>query len=1079
MTRGTVATSRRYRPTRPSRPPIPNPFRTWRARHITAALAVCLSLPLLTACNGSDGDGSDTPSGAVPADHVRIHYHRDAGDYEGWGIHTWAGTRYGEMPWEDDSLAPDGTDDFGAYFDLPLAESANRVHFLFRRGVDGEWRKDPANGADKSVPGEDGGEYWFVQNDNTRHDTRPDPGTGDHGSLAQASAHWLNRDTVAWNVSGSSEGDYALHYSASASLAHSGDRITGADGHFELTHAGDSLPPALAERFPHLSDYDVFTVNGADATVVKAALRGQLGVVARNAAGETTKVSGVQIPGVLDDLYARAATDVALGVTYAGESPVFRVWAPTAQSVRLLRFESASDPDPDAVAMTRNPDTGVWAYAGSVGDDRMFYLYEVTVFAPAVQEIVTNRVTDPYSVALGLDSDRSFAVDLGDERLAPAGWNRLEKPALDAPEDIVLYELHVRDFSVSDETVAPQSRGKFSAFAETGTDGMKHLAALADAGLTHVHLLPTFDIATVPENAADRQAPDKTAMKAAVSSDPASEQPQAEIAAVADDDAFNWGYDPYHYNVPEGSYASDAADPTARIVEFRRMVQGLNEAGLRVVMDVVYNHTHASGQGDLSVLDRVVPGYYHRLDPETGEVETSTCCQNTATEHAMMRKLMVDSVVHWATAYRVDGFRFDLMGHHMKADMEAVRHALDELTQAKDGVDGSSVYVYGEGWNFGEVANDARGVNAIQRNMAGTGIGSFNDRLRDAVRGGSPFDDPAGTIANQGFINGLHYDPNSSADAGTGELLRLADRIRIGLTGNLKGYVLENRNGDRVAGGEIPYGDDAAPTGYTADPQEVITYVSAHDNLTLWDVNAFKMPLDATTAERVRAQNLGISLSLLGQGIPFFHAGVDLLRSKSMDRNSYDSGDWFNRLDWSYGGNNWARGLPPKADNGDKWSIIAPRLAGIEAPGGADIQRTRDHMLEMLQVRDSTPLLRLRTAAQIRNRVRFHNTGPEQIPGVIVMSIADGDGGVATRLDEQWQTVVVAINATTDPVTVADDRFRGATLDLHPVLAHGTDPVIQGAVFDGTNGRLDVPARTTAVFVGESALEANAAATAE
>ncbi len=187
------------------------------------------------------------------------------------------------------------------------------------------------------------------------------------------------------------------------------------------------------------------------------------------------------------------------------------------------------------------------------------------------------------------------------------------------------------------------------------------------------------------------------------------------------------------------------------------MVKSLNETGLRVVMDVVYNHTNAAGQAEKSVLDRIVPGYYHRL-LEDGTLATSTCCANTATEHAMMEKLMVDSIVTWARDYKVDGFRFDLMGHHSKANLLAVRAALDELTLAADGVDGSKIYLYGEGWNFGEVANDARFVQATQTNMDGTGIGTFNDRLRDAVRGGGPFD--GDHRVNQGFASGLYTDPN-------------------------------------------------------------------------------------------------------------------------------------------------------------------------------------------------------------------------------------------------------------------------------------------------------------------------------
>ena len=213
------------------------------------------------------------------------------------------------------------------------------------------------------------------------------------------------------------------------------------------------------------------------------------------------------------------------------------------------------------------------------------------------------------------------------------------------------------------------------------------------------------------------------------------------------------------------------------------MVQSLNDTGLRVVMDVVYNHTNASGQAENSVLDRIVPGYYHRLD-ESGGVTTSTCCANTATEHEMMGRLMVDSVVTWAKQYKVDGFRFDLMGHHTKQNMLDVRAALDALTLADDGVDGSSIYLYGEGWNFGEVADGARFEQATQLNMGGTGIGTFSDRLRDAVRGGGPFDEGDSLITNQGYINGLWYDSNGglTQPAALDELLLSAEEIAFAMS---------------------------------------------------------------------------------------------------------------------------------------------------------------------------------------------------------------------------------------------------------------------------------------------------------
>ena len=267
----------------------------------------------------------------------------------------------------------------------------------------------------------------------------------------------------------------------------------------------------------------------------------------------------------------------------------------------------------------------------------------------------------------------------------------------------------MRDFSITDETVPAEHRGTYLAFTDSGSAGMQHLRRLAGAGLNTVHLLPVFDIATIPERRADQATPACDLE----SFGPASEEQQACVDAVAADRRLQLGLRPVALH--DARRAPTRLIPRARPApgEFRQMVAALNGAGLRVVMDVVYNHTTASGQAAKSVLDRIVPGYYHRLSA-TGTVETSTCCQNTATEHRMMEKLMVDSVVTWARAYKVDGFRFDLMGHHSLANMLAVREALDDLTLERDGVDGRRIYVYGEGWDFGEVAGGARFRQARQ-----------------------------------------------------------------------------------------------------------------------------------------------------------------------------------------------------------------------------------------------------------------------------------------------------------------------------------------------------------------------------
>ena len=747
--------------------------------------------------------------------------------------------------------------------------------------------------------------------------------------------------------------------------------------------------------------------------------------------------------------------------------PTVRLWAPTARSVKLLLYADSNPATvPQSLAMTADPATGVWRIAGNASWYGRYYLYEVEVFVRSTGRVETNRVTDPYSASLAKNSQRTQILDLADPAWAPLGWplQGILKPRLEAPEDIVLYELHVRDFSASDASVPAAERGTFKAFTRKGSNGMKHLAALAAAGLTHVHLLPAFDIATIDEDKSTWRSPAGDL----ASFPPDSPEQQARVAAVADADGFNWGYDPWHYSVPEGSYSTNPDGPT-RILEFRQMVRALNESGLRVVMDVVYNHTSASGQDPRSVLDRIVPGYYHRLNAD-GNVENSSCCSNTATENDMMRKLMVDSVVSWARQYKVDGFRFDLMGHHMKADILAVRAALDALTLARDGVDGRKVYLYGEGWNFGEVANDARGVNAVQANMAGTGVGTFNDRMRDAVRGGGPFSG----LQEQGFATGLGSDPNGTPQGSPADqqakLLLSEDWIRVGLAGNLASYTFEDRNGNLVAASQVDY--NGQPAGYTRDPQEVIHYVDAHDNETFFDTVQLKMPRAASRADRVRANNLGVSVALLAQGVPFFHAGIDLLRSKSLDRNSYNSGDWFNQLDFTYQTTNWGVGLPPARDNQSAWPLQQPLLADPALkPTPADIRRASDHFRELLAVRKSTKLFRLRTAADVAAHLKLYNTGPGQVPGLLVMGIADAQG----RVDRRYDRALVLWNSTPGSQSYRVAEVQGAALQLHRALARSTDLVVRTSSFNKGTGTFTVPGRTTAVFLSERPLAAQIA----
>ncbi|RPI87578.1 MAG: pullulanase-type alpha-1,6-glucosidase [Chloroflexi bacterium] len=869
------------------------------------------------------------------------------------------------------------------------------------------------------------------------------------GDLSKMRAHWVDRETILWDVVQKENYTYTLHYSSQGNLEAVEDQ------EIPIMRA-DSIDEDLQSKFPHLSGYTAFKLGSEYLERVPELLKGQTAVSARDEAGRLVDATSLQIPGALDDLYPYNGP---LGVSYEVNGIAIRVWAPTARTVMLHIYDTSSSESPSLTApMEFDQANGVWTAIGGDEWTGKYYLFEVEVYVPSTGRVEKNLVTDPYSVSLGINSKKSQVIRLSADNLKPPGWDDLEKPEIDAPEDIVIYELHVRDFSAFDSTVPPTYRGTYLAFTQSNTDGVQHLKTLAAAGVTHLHLMPVFDFASVNEDPAQRTEPNNYIL----SNYPGSSQQQQEvITATQETDAYNWGYDPYHFTTPEGSYSTNP-DGTKRIVEFRQMIQAINSMGLRVIMDVVYNHTSASGQDSKSVLDRIVPGYYHRLD-KSGIVETSTCCQNTATEHHMMEKLMIDSMVTWAREYKVDGFRIDLMGHHMLSNVTKLRETLDELTIENDGVDGKAIYIYGEGWDFGEVARNARGTNASQLNIGGTGIGVFNDRLRDGARGGTPFSDPR----LQGFITGLYNQPNSSEQDGLSsqkeKLLRYTDWIKLGMAGNLANFPLINAVGKIVPGAEIDYNRQLA--GYTKDPQENIVYVSAHDNETLFDAVQLKAATDASIDDRVRMHNLGLSLVLLSQGVPFLHAGDEILRSKSLDRNSYNSGDWFNRLDFTYLSNNWGVGLPG-GENKVRWDILRPLLADDDiSPSTRNIQSSLAHTIEMLQIRKSSRLFRLRTAEEILQRVSFLNNGPNQIPGLIVMILSDKP---RPDLDPGVEQIVVLINANKEEISFSDPSFKGGTLSLHPVQQESQDDRVKSSLFDPKGGTFTIPGRTSAVFVSQS-----------
>jgi pullulanase len=896
-------------------------------------------------------------------------------------------------------------------------------------------------------------------------------------AVTDARAYWLSRQLIKWPGAGAAGASFKLYYSASAQLqATAGSRVSGADGSLALSRFDGTTPADIAQRFKFVGDGALLSVASADAPRLPGVLTQQVMIVLEAEDGTVRDATTLQIAGALDDLYAGAASASDLGVTIAagraGANPAaagkasastgFKLWAPTAQRVALCTYASGAAKAAAIMPMQRDDATGIWSAHLDGDRSGAYYQYLVDVVAPGAG-LVRNLVTDPYSISVTTDSKRSYIADLNAANLKPAGWDKDKAPSkVAAQPDMTVYELHVRDFSINDNTVSAGNRGKYGAFTESRSNGMKHLAALSKAGMTDIHLLPVYDIGSVPESGCVTPAiPHGLA--------PDNEEAQALIAKVQARDCYNWGYDPYHYNAPEGSYATDPADGARRIIEFRQMVQALHKTGLRVGMDVVYNHTFTAGQNEKSVLDRVVPGYYHRLNAK-GVIERSTCCDNTATENLMMGKLMADSVELWATQYKIDSFRFDLMGHQPRAVMEQLQARTNRATHRQGS--GRPVNLIGEGWNFGEVADGARFVQASQLSLNGSGIGTFSDRGRDAVRGGGAGDSGIQMVTQQGYINGLVYDTNAQAGASaasqtakpsTADLLHASDLVKAGLAGSIRSYPLTIADDRTVALQDIVYGGNQ-PAGYASEPGEVVNYVENHDNQTLFDINVFKLPLTTTTRERAQVQMLGAAINAFSQGVSYYHAGFDILRSKSLDRNSFESGDWFNRLDWSYQDNYYGVGAPREEDNGKDYALIKPLLRNTAIkPSPADIAYARDAFRDLLAIRSGSTLFRLRTAADIKQRLRFYNTGSKQLPTVIVAHL-DGTGYAGAGFKSI--TYVINVDKIAQRVTVPEEKNR--RYQLHPVhtsMTAADKRVALEAKYEKSTGTFAIPPRSAVVFV--------------
>jgi len=517
---------------------------------------------------------------------------------------------------------------------------------------------------------------------------------------------------------------------------------------------------------------------------------------------------GVQLGDVYDTLEFNTAYnyDGVLGPIYSQDSTTFKVWAPTATEIKLSLFEDHKSDPTETLEMDRS-DKGVWSVTVEGDLHNRLYAYEVT------HGNMTEYVVDPYARAVSVNGIRSAVVDL--EATNPEGWDTNYKPNFGPINDAVMYELHVRDLSMHGQA-GIENRGLFLGLTELGTktnNGFSTgLSYIKELGVTHIQLLPIYDYGSIDE--------------------------------AKDDYAFNWGYDPVNYNALEGSYSSDPFTPDVRIKEFKQAVQTIHNEDLHVTMDVVYNHVYSL---NAMAFEKLVPGYYFRKEGEN-YANGSGCGNETASERFMMRKFMVDSVTYLADEYKLDGFRFDLMGLHDVETMNAIRSALNEIDP--------SITIIGEGWNMGIVLPEENKANQNQAHEM-PGIAHFNDTIRDGLKG-SVFDE-----MDQGFVNGK---------------LGMEARVFSGIIGGIQ-YE------DYSTWGDI-------------EPNQAVTYVEAHDNHTLYDKLKISNP-DATPQEIKQMHTMADTIILTSQGVPFVHAGQEFMRTKLGDHNSYKSSDIVNRLDWA------------------------------------------------------------------------------------------------------------------------------------------------------------------------------------
>ncbi len=498
-------------------------------------------------------------------------------------------------------------------------------------------------------------------------------------------------------------------------------------------------------------------------------------------------------------------------LTYTKETSSFKLNAPSkAKSVKVYIYDQGVGGEAIQTVKMKRTGTDLWT-ADVKGDLKgKFYTFQVQTRKQTMKE-----TPGVFAKAVAVNGRRAAVVDMAETN--PEGWNNDKRPLTKSPADLVIYEMHHRDFSIS-PTSGLKHKSKYLALTEP-----KAVYYLKNLGVNAIHILPSFDYASVDESKPD--------------------VPQ-----------YNWGYDPLNYNVPEGSYATDATCPVARIKEFKQMVQTLHNAGIRVILDVVYNHTFNIDESNFNL---TYPGYYYRTTKDGKISDGSGCGNETASEKPLMRQFMIESVLYWAKEYHIDGFRFDLMGIHDIETMNLIRKALDEVDP--------NIYMYGEGWSAGSCAypEEKLAMKANTRQL--DRIGAFCDDMRDAIRG--PFNDDHKTA----FLGAVAGNEES---------------IKFGIAGCIDHPQIDIT---KVNYSKAPWANS---------PAQKISYISCHDDMCVVDRLKASIP-GITTDELIRLDLLGQTAVFTAQGVPFIYAGEEVLRDKKGVHNSFKSPDSINAIDWT------------------------------------------------------------------------------------------------------------------------------------------------------------------------------------